>query len=61
MKRYAKILTIPCCFNITGIDPIFNFGDFNVTPISSHYLLICFWSIIEKVIHQYTVKNGLLY
>ena len=34
------LLTDPNQHTIMGIDPTFNFSDFNVTPIAFHYLLL---------------------
>lgn len=40
LEDMSRFLTDPSCFAIMGVDPTFNFGDFNVTPISFRYLLL---------------------
>lgn len=40
LKDMVRFLTHESCFTIMGVDPTFNFGDFNVTPIAFRYLLL---------------------
>ena len=40
LKDMVRFLTDPQQYTVMGIDPIFNFGKFNVTPIAFRYLLL---------------------
>ena len=40
LNDMVRFLTDPLQHTVMGIDPIFNFGDFNVTPIVFRYLLL---------------------
>jgi len=64
LNDMVRFLTDGSQHTVMGIDPTFNFGDFNVTPIAFRY---CFWNIEKKVIHPlclvhfwFTNKRSLL-
>ena len=40
LKDMVRFLTYESGFTVMGVDPTFNFGDFNVTPIAFRYLLL---------------------
>lgn len=47
LNDMVRFLTDPSQFSVMGVDPTFNFGDFNVTLIA---FAICFWNTGMKVI-----------
>lgn len=49
LNDMVRFLTDPSQFSVMGVDPTFNFGDFNVTLIA---FAICFWNTGMKVIRS---------
>lgn len=40
LNDMVRFLTDPSQFSVMGVDPTFNFGDFNVTLIAFRYMLL---------------------
>ena len=40
LNDMVRFLTDPTQFSVMGVDPTFNFGEFNVTPIAFRYMLL---------------------